>query len=303
MARHRTPLRYPGGKQKLAPFFRELIEHNDLRGCEYAESFAGGAGVALDLLLSSWVSRIHLNDLSPVVAAFWQSVKESPAELCKRIMGASLTIEEWKKQREIVQSPSGKDTLDVGYAMLFLNRCNRSGILGGGVIGGLKQSGAWKMDARFSRRDLVERIELVATKSELISLTSIDGVEFLRAFAPAVKGARSLVYCDPPYFARSRRLYLDNLGPDDHSAIAAAIADSKASWVVSYDDVAAIRKLYESYRIIHYGCRYSASESTVGREILAFSPDLQLPLTSCIEAVSSGLRLESLRQQELMAAE
>lgn len=42
MSQFRTPLRYPGGKQKLAPFIRETLEENDLVGGEYAEPYAGG---------------------------------------------------------------------------------------------------------------------------------------------------------------------------------------------------------------------------------------------------------------------
>ena len=32
-----------------------------------------------------------------------------------------------------------------------MNRTNHSGIIKGGVIGGMDQSGLWKMDARFKR--------------------------------------------------------------------------------------------------------------------------------------------------------
>lgn len=47
-----TPLRYPGGKARFAPFVTKVIDENDLTGGHYLELYAGGAGVALDLLFS-----------------------------------------------------------------------------------------------------------------------------------------------------------------------------------------------------------------------------------------------------------
>ena len=44
-----TPLRYPGGKAKFDPIIKQIIEQNNLKG-HYVEPYAGGAGVALDLL-------------------------------------------------------------------------------------------------------------------------------------------------------------------------------------------------------------------------------------------------------------
>ena len=72
MSRYKTPLRYPGGKQRLAPFIRELLTANNLLGTEYAEPYAGGAGIAMELLINGEVSRIHLNDKDYAVYCFWR---------------------------------------------------------------------------------------------------------------------------------------------------------------------------------------------------------------------------------------
>src|SRR5260370_258632 len=104
MSRYRTPLRYPGGKQKLASFVLELLEENDLTGGHYVEPYAGGAGVALELLLDNRVSHVHLNDSSVQIYSFWRAVVAHTEELCRLIARASLTVEEWKKQREILRN-------------------------------------------------------------------------------------------------------------------------------------------------------------------------------------------------------
>lgn len=38
---HYSPLRYPGGKRKLAGFVRDAVILNDIQGGTYVEPFAG----------------------------------------------------------------------------------------------------------------------------------------------------------------------------------------------------------------------------------------------------------------------
>src|SRR3984957_11929580 len=132
--RYKSPLRYPGGKQRLAPFISELMAESSLENGNYAEPYAGGAGVAVHLLLSGVAKRIHLNDLSRPVYCFWRSVLQSTDELCRRIVSASLTVDEWKRQREVYRHEGSYSELDVAFSLLYLNRCNRSGIPTGGLI-------------------------------------------------------------------------------------------------------------------------------------------------------------------------
>lgn len=155
---YHTPLRYPGGKAKLAPFLKLLIQENCLVDGHYVEPFAGGAGVAIDLLLSGYAFEIHLNDIDPGVYAFWHSVKYHPEELCRRISSSRLSVPAWRRHRNNHRRISDPCSLDLGYSFLFLNRTNRSGIISGGVIGGLDQTGPYKIDARFNRKELVKRV-------------------------------------------------------------------------------------------------------------------------------------------------
>ena len=56
-----SPLRYPGGKGKITPLIQLLIEQqNNIN--TYIEPFAGGAGVAIELLENDIVERIVIND-------------------------------------------------------------------------------------------------------------------------------------------------------------------------------------------------------------------------------------------------
>ena len=69
-----SPLRYPGGNGKLAPFMRLMVDGLNLKGGTYVEPFAGGAGVALDLLFNDFVNHIVINDYDKAVASFWKAV-------------------------------------------------------------------------------------------------------------------------------------------------------------------------------------------------------------------------------------
>ena len=276
MARYLTPLRYPGGKQKLARYFHALLRDNDLIGGEYAEPFAGGAGIAIDLLLSDSVSRIHLNDADKGVYAFWHSILNETDEFCRRIVSASMTVDAWRSHREVVRSEA-TDLLDLGFSTFFLNRCNRSGIQSGGVIGGLDQSGDWKMDARFPRNELIRRIEAIALRGKDVKLRNWDAARFVKTYVPRLQG-RTLVYLDPPYYKKADRLYLHHYKPHDHAAIARSIFENiEQPWVVSYDCCPQIIELYSEYTRIEYDLQYNASEAYTGREVMFFNHEMVIP--------------------------
>ena len=173
-----SPLRYPGGKGRLSQYVIDLIEMNSLTGGHYVEPYAGGAGIAITLLYLEYVSHIHLSDLSKSVFSFWCSVKTEPEAMCRLIKDTPVTVREWERQKAIQTSPDA-DMLALGFSTFFLNRTNRSGILRGGIIGGRKQTGAWKIDTRFKREVLIQRIEKIASYGPRISLYNKDAAEFL----------------------------------------------------------------------------------------------------------------------------
>ena len=289
MSRYKTPLRYPGGKQKLAPFILEIMAANGLCGGHYSEPYAGGAGVALELLLSGNAEHIHLNDSCYGIYAFWHSILSRPEEFCRKISSASLTIKEWRRQREILSRSTEFDRFDVGFSMFYLNRCNRSGIAAGGVIGGLKQAGRWKMDARFSRNELIRRIEAIALRRKSITLRNWDAERYILEYLPKLP-SKSLVYCDPPYFHKADRLYMNHYKPEDHARIARVIQRKiKHPWVVSYDCAPEIVNAYARQRLFTYALQYNAAKAYHGEEVFIFSPKLKLPLCSSVPCIQQVL--------------
>jgi DNA adenine methylase len=275
---HFTPLRYPGGKAKLAGFIKSLLEQNQLLDGEYVEPYAGGAAIGLELLFHEYVSRIHINDVSKPIHAFWKSVLDHTEDLCRLVVKTPLTVAAWDKQKRILGNACNHGTVELGFATFFLNRTNRSGILNGGIIGGRDQTGPWKIDARFNVKELVRRIESIARMRNRIRLTQQDALIFLKA-GVSKWPAETLVYLDPPYYEKGRDLYYDFYEHEDHEGVADFITENivRQRWIVSYDNVKPIRELYKGTRHIIYDIGYSARSASTGSEVMFFGPGLKVP--------------------------
>jgi DNA adenine methylase len=273
-----SPLRYPGGKRKLAPYIKQLIKDNRLFGGEYAEPYAGGAAIALELLSLEFVSRVHINDLSRPIYAFWGSVLDQTDRLCKLVRDTPLSLQAWDVQKSVFAGSDDFDDLSLGFATFYLNRTNRSGVLNGGIIGGRTQTGQWKIDARFNRQELVRRIESIASMRHRIKLTRKDALVFLG------DGIRewpdsTLIYLDPPYYVKGQNLYYEFYKKNDHETVAKFVSTKlvRQRWIVSYDNDPAIRKLYQGYQRRGYKLGYSIRSAKTGEEIMFFSDRLQVP--------------------------
>jgi DNA adenine methylase len=273
-----TPLRYPGGKAAFAPFISRVMTNNELIGGHYLEPYAGGAGVALELLFHGHASHVHINDLDPAIHLFWTAVTQESDALLDLLHCTPVTIEQWFKWRSVLRGETKASLVERGFATLFMNRTNRSGILKGGVIGGKEQSGEYKLDARFKKDVLAARIQKIAQHTSGITVHSEDALTLLNRcheFLPQ----RSLIYLDPPYYVKGRGLYRNFYEHGDHEAIAETLQSKKFArpWVVSYDNNDEIRAMYLLSQGLAYGLNYTAQKRYVGSEVMFFSSQLKVP--------------------------
>lgn len=281
-----SPLRYPGGKSGLTPFLTDVLDLNDLRGVDYFEPYAGGAGAALSLLAGGVVDRIFINDADWRIFAFWSTILEETDWFVEKIMSARLDLEEWRALREVCLSPSGHGRREVGFAAFYMNRCNRSGVLNGGPIGGYGQSGEWRLDVRFTKPTLVERVIEISKLREQIDVSNDDAVVFLKSKLPKGSGRkRAFVYLDPPYVIKGQRLYMNAYEPGDHGDIARYVCEQKVlPWVMSYDDAELVRKLYSTQQMAYLPINYSLQEKRATNELVIAPHRLRLPRTLRIGA-------------------
>lgn len=287
-----TPLRYPGGKARFAPLLEALVRNNELDGGHYFEPYAGGAGLALILLMDEVVEQIHINDFDPAVAAFWRSAVDRNAALIRMVADAEVSMEAWHHWREVMFGRTPADELSRGFATLFMNRTNRSGILKGGVIGGKNQAGAYKLDARFMRDKICSRLELIGQAKNRINVYEEDALSLLARctdFLPA----KSLIYLDPPYYVKGAGLYRNSYKDDDHRNIAEMLQHHSfpRPWVVSYDNAEEIRKMYSSSSSVSYGLNYTAQRRYIGDEVMFFSEGMKgIPFQD--QNISTNKRVE-----------
>lgn len=267
-----SPLRYPGGKAKILEFMRYLVVLN-FQGKKpvYVEPYAGGAGVALGLLLNNDVSEIHINDIDKAIYWFWKDIKYHSKEFIKKIRKTNVTLKEWFRQREIYDK--GERGFDLGFATFFLNRCNHSGIITGGCIGGLTQNGKYKIDCRFNKEELIQRIERISAVKERINLYNKDTAKLLTKNQKLFKNC--LLYLDPPYYEMGRKLYQNHYSNSDHKEISKIIKKLGGYWVVSYDNQPFIVDLYKNFDPHYFNFTYCANSIREGKEVMFFSEKIK----------------------------
>lgn len=288
-----SPLRYPGGKGALSNFIKVIVSQNGLLDGDYVEVYAGGAGIAWTLLLGEYVRRVHINDLNRPLMAFWHSVIHSTDEICQLIQDTPVTIEEWYRQQRVQANLEEHSILEVGFSTFFLNRTNRSGILKGGVIGGKSQNGKWRIDARFNRRDLVQRVQRIGQYSNRIQLYNLDAVHFIREVLPRLS-QKTLVYLDPPYYKKGQDLYENHYEKEDHRQIATLVSQQiRQPWIVSYDAAPEIIELYGNYQQLLYHISYSAQDRYAGAEVIIYNrlkiPYVKDPAKTKLHALQQSL--------------
>lgn len=230
-----SPLRYPGGKRKLAPFVADVVVRSGRRDGLFVEPFAGGAAVSISLLEAGVVGEIALADADPLVSSFWQAVfSPDCGRLAEMASSASLTLEEWKRQK--FSAPA--DRLTSAYKCLYLNRTSFSGSIMdyAGPMGGKAQEGPNCIGSRFNREAIASRIMELGTLRERVRFVGghswTDAVERVRS----EEAGGAFWYLDPPFFAKARRLYQHSFSTEDHAALAQALDGIPGNWILSYDD-------------------------------------------------------------------
>lgn len=268
-----SPLRYPGGKDKTYKYIKFLVEENGIS--TYIEPFAGGAAVAIRLLLNGDVKKIIINDYDRSIFALWNTIINDSMRLINLIETTDITIEEWYRQKKVQLSKDTVDELSLAFSTLFLNRTNRSGIIKAGVIGGKEQNGNDKLDCRFNKGSIIKRIRDIAAHSDQIEVFNLDAKEFINQVIKRTK--KSLTFFDPPYYEKGPNLYTNFYTHEDHLELANVIKNqmSKRYWILTYDIAEPIEEMYKPFIPKIYSLNYSIAKPTKGKEFIFFSKILK----------------------------
>jgi DNA adenine methylase len=274
-----SPLRYPGGKSSILGMVSKIIQANNLEKGHYVEPYAGGCGLALSLMFKGYVHEIHLNDLDRSIWSFWDAILNQTDRFIEKIIETQVTLDEWYKQRAIQENNQSVDDFDLGFSSFFLNRTNRSGvILKAGVIGGFKQDGKYKLDCRFSKEGLINKIRRIEKYKHRIHLYNLDAIDFINQSNETLPS--NSFYCiDPPYYVKGSTLYTNFYKPEDHQALSKIILELNRPWILTYDNSPEIQKLYQRRRQYRFNINHSAAHKRIGTELLVISKKLSIPDT------------------------
>ena len=272
-----NPLRDPGAKSKLAPYIQKLIETEKLTGCTFYEPYAGSAAASLALLESGTISKAMINELDPLIYCFWVSVMEHTHELIEMIHEVNITVDAWNAYALYRNSDylKGKSIVEIGFAGLFLNRTNFSGILNANPLGGMKQESRYKIDCRFNKTRIIKSIEDLSQFSNQIELYNMDALDFLKEKTKYKRNKNTFVYIDPPYYNKGPSLYRYYYEKDLHRELAKFIKTKSYPWLISYDDVPEIKRIYRHSQRQHIYLDYSANTHAPGKELLL--SNLEIP--------------------------
>lgn len=270
-----SPLRYPGGKARLAPYLARVLASQSTTVDTYCEPYAGGAGAGLRLLSDGHVTKLIINDLNPGIAAFWRSVLFDTDAFAAMVAQCAVDVENWHKQRAVYAAPNDHDDLALGFATFFLNRTNRSGILSARPIGGLEQTGNWLIDARFNKDDLIQRIENLRVLAPQVDVRRERAIELIRTLNRRKRPV--LLYVDPPYVVPGEELYMTDHSWPEHQKLQQVLTGSPHPWILTYDADDRTRELYRDFRCLRFGISHTAQVQKVGREFMFFSRGLRVP--------------------------
>lgn len=268
---HYSPLRYPGGKNCIFPFMSKFFYENDLVGIPYAEPYAGGSGLALHLLIEGYVSKIYINDLDPSIYLFWKAILNRTDEFCQWIESVPVNLDTWRYYKGKYKEGVEVDEFEIAKCTFYLNRTNISGVLDAGPIGGYSQTAKYKIDARFNKKDLINKIRIIESRKRDILLSNYDGIEFIKSLNR--KHSDIFIYLDPPYVEKGHFLYMNCFKEEDHIQLSKFVSKINKKWMVSYDMNDLILQSYSKWNMIQYQLLQCTSNCKKN-EILVFSEGL-----------------------------
>jgi DNA adenine methylase len=287
-----SPLRYPGSKRYLSAYIKAAIRLNNLRPNLFVEPFAGGASVAIQLLAEGIVENIGLAELDPLVAGFWQTVFFDTDWLIERIETMEITLEEWRRYKN--RKP--KTHREQAAKCIFLNRTSFSGILSSSArpLGGRNQNSKYKIDCRFNKKDIINRIRKVSQFRGSVAFVLNESWDYVVDYVEKEKLAYEDVfyYFDPPFYEKAGRLYNYYFEEEDHLTLHKRVATLTYPWIMSYDPAPYISELYSrnGFSPKRVALLYSAGGTTEARELIITNLPL-LPEETQMWRISKKRRL------------
>jgi DNA adenine methylase len=264
----KSPLRYPGSKAAFSPLFFDITRKNHNTSETIVEPFAGSAAVSLYAIENNICKNVILVERDPLIYSFWKSTFDHTKLLIQRINKTEITIDSWRKLDELrhFDMPDPKLIVDLGFAGLFFNRTNFSGIIGSTPIGGLEQNSDNKINCRFNKKEIINSIEKIALFRKQVRVVFGNATVTINKLSQQNKNL--FFFIDPPYFKQGPKLYRYSYTVADHLNLSNILINLKHPYFLTYDKHHVIEYLYRDQNIKGFENRYSTKIPKKGNELL-----------------------------------
>jgi len=257
-----SPLRYPGGKSRVAKrFIPYMPPHRRFR-----EPFAGGGAVFFHKPKAgtNWI-----NDLHPGLYAFYVAVRDhfdEFAELC-RAQGGDLRerFVYWAGRRDLMEMIGDEHLVERAVQYYFINRT----VWGGRVVYDPKRASRLYFSNPGGWNNLDKKLVHLRKISEKLRDVKITCVDFADCMAGSTED--TFIYADPPYYRDSTchatdKLYDKSFSIADHERLAKVLTDTSAKVMISYDDRPEVRKLYEGWNFVELQWKYAGTHAVTDKD-------------------------------------
>ena len=268
---YRSPLRYPGGKQRAAKTIVDILDQRLPANSKIASPFFGGGSVELEL--ASRGHKVTASDFFAPVAAFWQQLKSDPQRLHAKCMEwcEPPCIEKasfYQLQSDLRQLMSTgiaiteQEQFELAWRFFVINRKSFSGAtLSGGMASG----------DRFNKA-AIDRLLPV----DMSNLTVKRGDYWDQLFdRKRRRFTFDAIYADPPYALDCSKLYGDKGSTHDdfdHTRFAGHMWSLSSKYnvpiLISYNDCDTVRKLFDGWQFNQISWAYGMNASKKSNEVL-----------------------------------
>ena len=232
MTKLNSPFPWVGGKRLLRNHIISLIpEHR----C-FIEAFAGGAWV----YWGKEPSKVEvINDINGDLVNLYKQIQDNPTEFYDRLWWLLNSRDEYYRLLKLLKT-NPKDITDLERAVyyFFVIKCAFGGRFGSG----------YAFSRRVPPRTAVQHDTIMAL-SERLTHTYIENLSFERLIKN-YDSEESFFYCDPPYVVADGTEYYQFVFTEEmHVKLRDQLAGIQGKFLLSYDDVPMIRKLYKGFKI------------------------------------------------------
>jgi DNA adenine methylase len=260
----RSPLRYPGGKQKAVDQIALLLPSSVN---EYREPMVGGGSVFFHARSRQLAKRYWINDKFKELVSFWQ-ITQSRVQCAKLSCDLEEMRARFSSAQEIkdfflaAREEEPSDIYRQALLFFFFNRVTFSGTT---------RAGGFSASASLNRftASSIQRLKPLPMALAGVRITNLDFEEVITE-----PGEDVFLFLDPPYWSATR-LYGHNgdLHTFDHERLSAVLQKTEHRFLITYDDSAEIRQLYKWAKIEEWQLQYgmnncnAAKLSKIGAEL------------------------------------